>query len=136
MLQTARKPAYTVMSFLILVIALLTLHFLHYSHVQVIVFPQVLLCSLPLRKLWNASAYLERNKGIDNAENIIPAYDIIGDNIDLMKSPSNMSTKKQRESLHWFLNVAVHHCPMTDQFQTLWLYPIMHSFLVYLIVLH
>lgn len=66
-----------------------------------------------------ASAYLERNKGIDNAENIIPAYDIIGDNIDLMKSPSNMSTKKQRESLHWLLNVAVHHCPMTDQFQTL-----------------
>lgn len=66
-----------------------------------------------------ASAYLERNKGIDNAENIIPAYDIIGDNIDLMKSPSNMSTKKQRESLHWFLNVAVHHCPMTNQFQTL-----------------
>lgn len=54
------------------------------------------------------SAYLERNKGIDNAENIyIPAYDIIGDNIDLMKSPFNMSTKKQRESLHWFLNVAV-----------------------------
>lgn len=49
-----------------------------------------------------ASAYLERNKGIDNAENIIPAYDIIGDNIELMKSPSNMSTKKQRESLHWF----------------------------------
>lgn len=66
-----------------------------------------------------ASAYLERNKGIDNAENIIPAYDIIGDNIDLMKSPSNMSTKKQRESLHWLLNVAVHHCPMTDQLQTL-----------------
>lgn len=54
-----------------------------------------------------ASAYLERNKGIDNAENIIPVYDINGDNIDLMKSPSNMSTKKQRESLHWFLNVAV-----------------------------
>lgn len=50
-----------------------------------------------------ASAYLERNKGIDNAENIyIPAYAIIGDNIDLMKSPSYMSTKKQRESLHWF----------------------------------
>lgn len=44
-----------------------------------------------------ASAYLERNKGIDNAENSIPAYDIIGDNIDLMKSPSNMSTTKNKE---------------------------------------
>lgn len=52
-------------------------------------------------------AYLKRNKGIDNAENIIPAYDIIGDNINLMKSPSNMSTKKQKGSLHWCLNVAV-----------------------------
>lgn len=54
-----------------------------------------------------ASAFLERNKDICSAESIVPAYDIIGDNIDLMKSPSNMSSKKQRESLHWFLNVAV-----------------------------
>lgn len=57
-LQTARKPAYTVMSFLILVIALLTLHFLHYSHVQVMVFPQVLLCRLPLRKFWNMPQHI------------------------------------------------------------------------------
>ncbi|XP_062599089.1 uncharacterized protein LOC134260557 [Saccostrea cucullata] len=52
-----------------------------------------------------ATAYLKENKG--SAESIVAAYDIIGDNVDLMKSPSNMSSKKQRESLHWFLNVAV-----------------------------
>ena len=49
----------------------------------------------------------ERNKDICSAESIVPAYDVIGDNMDLMKSPSNMSSKQQRESLHWFLNVAV-----------------------------
>lgn len=33
--------------------------------------------------------------------------DIIGDNFDISKSPSNMSKEKQRKSLHWFLLIGL-----------------------------
>ena len=36
-----------------------------------------------------------------------PTWDIIGDNLDWTKNPSYMTKNRQRESIHWFLNVGV-----------------------------
>jgi hypothetical protein len=39
--------------------------------------------------------------------NDVNSSDIIGDNFDISKSPSNMSKDKQRKSLHWFLLIGL-----------------------------
>lgn len=47
-------------------------------------------------------------------ENVIPSYEIIGDNLDLSIAPSSMTKEKQRRSFHWFLNVAVRKRVLSD----------------------
>ena len=37
----------------------------------------------------------------------MPSFEIIGDNFDLMKHPSHMTKERQRQSIHWFLLLAV-----------------------------
>lgn len=49
--------------------------------------------------------YVQQN--YDKVEKELPSFEIIGDNIDLMKHPSHMTKEKQRQSIHWFLNLAV-----------------------------
>lgn len=34
-------------------------------------------------------------------------YDVIGDNIDLTITPTNMTSEKQRKSIHWFMNLII-----------------------------
>ena len=42
------------------------------------------------------------------AESVIqPPFDIIGDNLDILKSTSSMTKENQRKSLHWFLLVGL-----------------------------
>ena len=35
-------------------------------------------------------------------------FEIIGDNVDWTKSPSHMTRERQRQRLHWFINLAVY----------------------------
>lgn len=50
---------------------------------------------------------LRRNEENINPSQLQPSFEIIGDNVDLMKSPSAMTKEKQRQSLHWFLLIGL-----------------------------
>ena len=39
--------------------------------------------------------------------NMLPSYDILGDNVDLTVNPTYLTSDHQRKSLHWFLLLAV-----------------------------
>lgn len=64
------------------------------------------------KTLQYCQSFLENNK--DSIENLIPTFEIIGDNIDITKSPSQMSKDSQRKSYHWFLNLAVQRRVFSD----------------------
>lgn len=64
----------------------------------------------------DSTASIERSKKIldqftkkceDKLCKHIPAFEVIGDNLDLTITPTAMTKDRQRQSIHWFLNIAL-----------------------------
>ncbi|XP_062572276.1 uncharacterized protein LOC134234243 [Saccostrea cucullata] len=51
--------------------------------------------------------YASRLEAQLQESDIQPAFDVIGDNLDILKSTSSMTKEKQRKSFHWFLLVGL-----------------------------
>jgi hypothetical protein len=54
------------------------------------------------------------NKSSPTLQEYLPTVDVIGDNVDLTKTPSHLLSDNQRQSLHWFLNVGVKRRIVSD----------------------